>query len=71
MREQLLTADDLAARWQVKPAHVYALARRGEIPTVRLGKYVRFRLDAIELFELGGGLSMSANDETDRLRTPH
>jgi excisionase family DNA binding protein len=50
---QLLTAEQLAARWQVPKAHVYALTRRGEIPTVKLGKYYRYRLDAIESFELG------------------
>jgi excisionase family DNA binding protein len=49
---QLLTAEQLAERWQVKPAHVYALSRRGEIPTVRLGKYYRYRLDQIEAFEI-------------------
>jgi excisionase family DNA binding protein len=42
----LLTADELAERWQVPKAHVYALTRRGEIPTVKLGRYYRYRLDA-------------------------
>jgi excisionase family DNA binding protein len=51
-----LTAEQLAARWQVPVAQVYRLTRRGEIPVVRLGpRYVRFRLDAIERFELDGG----------------
>ena len=49
---QLLTPDDLAARWQVARSHVYRLAREDQIPAVRLGKYVRFRVDAIEAFEL-------------------
>ena len=53
MSGRLLTADDLAERWQVPRAHVYALTRRGEIPTVRLGKYYRYRLDQIEAFEIG------------------
>jgi excisionase family DNA binding protein len=50
---QLLTADELAVRWQVPAAHVYRLARDGRIPVVRLGRYVRFRPDAIERFESG------------------
>jgi excisionase family DNA binding protein len=50
---RLLTAEQLADRWQVPKAHVYALSRRGAIPTVRLGKYYRYRLDQIEAFELG------------------
>jgi excisionase family DNA binding protein len=45
----LLTADDVARILGVPNSFVYALARRGELPTVRIGeRYVRFRLDAIE-----------------------
>jgi len=51
--ERLLTADQLAERWQVKPSHVYRLAREGKIPEVKIGRYKRFRLDAIERFEDG------------------
>jgi excisionase family DNA binding protein len=53
MNGQLLTPDQLAERWQVKPAHVYRLTREGKIPTVHLGKYYRYRVDQIEAFELG------------------
>ena len=53
MSGQLLTAEQLAERWQVPKSHVYRLAREDAIPAVRLGKYIRFRLDAIEAFELG------------------
>jgi excisionase family DNA binding protein len=55
MTERLLTAEQLAERWQVKPAHVYALTRRGEVPTVKLGRYYRYRLDQIEAFEVRAG----------------
>jgi excisionase family DNA binding protein len=51
----LLTADDLAARWQVPKSHVYRLAREGKLPVVELGRYKRFRLVAIEQFEAAGG----------------
>ncbi len=50
---QLLTADPLAERWQVKTSQVYRLAREGRIPVVEIGRYYRFRLEAIERFELG------------------
>jgi excisionase family DNA binding protein len=50
---QLLTADQLADRWQVPKSHVYRLTREGEIPAVKLGRYYRYRLDAIERWELG------------------
>lgn len=53
MTGQLLTAEQLAERWQVPKAHVYRLARDGRIPVVELGRYKRFRVDAIERFELG------------------
>lgn len=56
-REQLLTADDLAKRWQVSKAHVYRLAREGKIPSVNLGRFIRFRLDQIEEWELRSELS--------------
>lgn len=54
---QLLTADELAKRWQINPAHVYRLTRAGAIPAVRLGRYYRYRLEAIEAFERDGGVS--------------
>lgn len=48
---QLLTADQLAARWQVPKSHVYRLTREGAIPAVKLGRYYRYRVPAIEAFE--------------------
>lgn len=53
MAVQLLTAEQVAERWQVPVSHAYRLAREGKVPHVRLGKYVRFKLDAIERFENG------------------
>jgi excisionase family DNA binding protein len=47
----LLTADNLAERWQVPKSHVYRLTREGLIPAVRLGRYYRYRLEAIERWE--------------------
>ena len=52
---RLLTADQVAERWQVPKAHVYRLTRQGALPTVRLGKYCRYRIEAIEAFEAAGG----------------
>lgn len=48
---RLLTADDLAARWAVPRSHVYRLSRERNLPTVRLGRYYRYRLEAIEAWE--------------------
>jgi excisionase family DNA binding protein len=55
--DRLLTADELAERWQLPKSWVYAATRDGRIPTVRLGRYYRYRLEAIEQFEREGGLS--------------
>jgi predicted site-specific integrase-resolvase len=54
---QLLTAEQLAERWQVTPAHVYRLTREGPLAQVatKLGRYYRYRLDLIEDFERGNG----------------
>lgn len=53
MTARLLTAEELAERWQVPTGHVYRLARDGKVPVVRLGRYYRFHLGEIERFELG------------------
>jgi excisionase family DNA binding protein len=53
MSGQLLTAEQLAERWQVEASQVYRLTRDQKIPVVRLGRYYRYRLDAIEAFEQG------------------
>jgi len=54
---QLLTAGQVAARWQVPKSQIYRLTRAGSLPSVKLGKYYRYRLDAIEEFERVGGLA--------------
>jgi Helix-turn-helix domain len=49
---EVLTAEELAARWKVEPGWIYAKVREGRLPKIPLpGKYVRFRLDVIEAFE--------------------
>ncbi len=53
MTGQLLTAEQLAERWQVPASQIWRLARNNAIPTVRLGRYVRFNPAAIEAFENG------------------
>ena len=58
--ERLLTADELAERWQVPKAHVYRLTREDLLPTVKLGRYCRYRAAAVEEWERQGGTT--AND---------
>lgn len=50
--DQLLTASQLATRWQVPASHVYRLTREGKLPAVKLGRYWRYRRDQIEQWEL-------------------
>jgi len=52
---QLLTAEDVADRWKVPKSHVWRLARERGLPCVKLGKYRRFSISAIEDFEAAGG----------------
>ena len=40
----LLTADELAQRLNVPVSWVYEQSRQGNIPTHRLGRYIRFNL---------------------------
>jgi excisionase family DNA binding protein len=44
----LLTAAEVAAWLRVTPAWVYSETRRDRIPHVRLGRYVRYRREALE-----------------------
>jgi excisionase family DNA binding protein len=46
--ENLLTAGELAERLSLRESWVRTEERAGRIPSVRLGRYVRFRLSAIE-----------------------
>ena len=51
----LRTAGWVAGRLGISRWQVYELAKRGELPCVRLGRLVRFDEDAIEAFVHGGG----------------
>jgi excisionase family DNA binding protein len=45
---KLLTAHEVAAMLGVPASWVYAQTRAGSMPTVRLGRYYRYRREAIE-----------------------
>jgi excisionase family DNA binding protein len=49
----VITADEVAALLRMTPAWVYAETRRGGIPHMRLGRYVRYRRSAIEAWMSG------------------
>jgi len=43
----LLTPDDLATRLNVPVSWVYEQSRVGNVPTARVGRYLRFRLSEV------------------------
>lgn len=53
--EPLMTADDVALWLKVPRLRVYELAREGRIPSVRLGRTMRFSRPAVERFLAEGG----------------
>jgi excisionase family DNA binding protein len=60
---RLLTADELAARWSVGKSQVWRLARESRVPTVHIGRYVRFRLVDLEAWERNGGSGVDRRSE--------
>jgi excisionase family DNA binding protein len=46
--DQLLVAGEVAAMLRVTTGWVYAQTRAGRMPCVRLGRYYRYRVSAIE-----------------------
>jgi len=57
VEEELLTVEDLAPLLRVRPEWLYAAARRGTVPSVKVGRYVRFRKADIEEWISRGGAS--------------
>jgi excisionase family DNA binding protein len=48
--DTLLTAEEVAALLQVTCAWVYEQTRRHRIPHLRLGRYVRYRREALDVW---------------------
>jgi excisionase family DNA binding protein len=48
--EKLLIAEEVADLTQLPIEHIYRLARRGDLESVRFGRYVRFTKLAIDNF---------------------
>lgn len=70
MSVRLLTAEELAERWRVKTSQIYRLTREGKIPVVEVGRYYRYRVEAIEAYELGGTDSVVPASLGDLTTTP-
>jgi excisionase family DNA binding protein len=51
--DAILTPDEVANQLRMKKSWVYAAAKSGEIPHLRLGRSVRFRQSAIDTYLAG------------------
>lgn len=54
-RTVVLTAKELAERWRVPVSQIYRLTRERQIPALRIGRYYRYQIEAVERFEADGG----------------
>lgn len=52
----LLTAEQVAERLSVEPSWVYRAAREKKLPSVKVGRYVRFRGHEVQAFIDQGGV---------------
>jgi excisionase family DNA binding protein len=62
---RLLRAKDVATALGVRPAFVYALARRHAIPVIRVGRYFRFDPVALECWKEAGGSPDGEQSDAD------
>ena len=63
---RLLTVEEVAERLGVRKQWVWAQARAGRIPCVRLGRYRRFREEALDAWIRG----LEAGDTTSQRPVP-
>lgn len=56
---KLVSADEVAAVLGVTTARVYEMARQGVLPSVRLGRQIRFDPDRIKAWIDSGGQALS------------
>jgi excisionase family DNA binding protein len=56
----LMTAEEVAARFNCDPMHVYRMAWKGRLPSVKIGRLRRFAPDAIAAMLAEGGTKKAA-----------
>ena len=59
MSDRLLTAEQVAERFQVPTSHVYRLTRSGRLESIELGRYRRYSEEALRQFLEAGGTRQS------------
>jgi excisionase family DNA binding protein len=63
---RLLTAQEVAERLGVPASWVYSAARRGDLPSIKVGRYVRF--DPVKVAEYATPREMTPDQLADVLR---
>ena len=63
-RPAMLTADQVAERWQIHPSTVYRMIARGEVPCRKIGRLVRIPLSHVERLELEAPCRAVTEDTT-------
>ena len=58
IKQALVKADYVAGRLDITAARAYELAKIGLLPSIRLGRQVRFRPEDIEAFIERGGAAL-------------
>lgn len=59
MTDKLILANEVAGRLNVSTDRIYQMSRVGLLPHVKLGRQIRFDLEAIDEFIKGGGKALS------------
>ena len=62
--KRLLTVGEMAGYLQISDATVYRMVRSGDIPCVRVGRSIRFRLAAVEVWLEESNGTEEKNGET-------
>lgn len=57
---RFLTAKEVSMLLQIPPARVYELARQNLIPSIRMGRQVRFNEEALRAWAESGGRQQPA-----------
>ena len=65
-RMKLLTAKETAELLRVRPQWVYQMVRRGQLPSVRLGRQVRVDEDALKAWLAERSVSENGRDQETR-----
>lgn len=50
MIREVETVEELAQRWKVRKSWIYERTRKGLLPFIRIGRYIRFEPEKVDQF---------------------